>query len=60
LGTALVARFVEWAKLHSLEGVHIVTSSTARSIPFYRRSGFTELRTFNGNVGRSVCMGRKL
>ena len=60
LGTALVGRFVEWAKLHSLEGVHIVTSNTARSIPFYRRSGFTELRTFNGNVGTSVCMGRKL
>ena len=60
LGTALVGRFVEWAKLHSLEGIHVVTSSTARSIPFYRRSGFTELRTFNGNVGTSVCMGRKL
>jgi GNAT superfamily N-acetyltransferase len=60
LGTALVGRFVEWAKLHSLEGIHLVTSSTARSIPFYRRSGFTELRTFPWNVGTSVCMGRKL
>ena len=60
LGTALVRRFVEWAKLHSLEGIHIVTSSTARSIPFYRRLGFTELRTFPWYVGTSVCMGRKL
>jgi GNAT superfamily N-acetyltransferase len=60
LGTALVGRFVEWAKLHSLEGIHVVTSSTARSIPFYQRSGFTELRTFPWNVGTSVCMGRKL
>src|SRR5262249_43536027 len=33
LGTALVGRFVEWAKLHSLEGTHLVTSSTARSMP---------------------------
>jgi GNAT superfamily N-acetyltransferase len=60
LGTALVGRFVEWTKLHSLEGIHLVTSSTARSIPFYRRSGFTELRTFPWNAGTSVCMGRKL
>jgi GNAT superfamily N-acetyltransferase len=60
LGTALVGRFVEWAKLHSLEGIHIVTSSTARSIPFYRRSGFIQLRTFPWNSGISVCMGRKL
>lgn len=60
LGTALVGRFVQWAKLHSLEGIHLVTSSTARSIPFYRRLGFTELRTFPWNVGTSVCMGRKL
>jgi hypothetical protein len=59
LGTALVGRFVECAKLHSLKGIHLVTSSTARSIPFYRRSGFTELRTFPWN-GTSVCMGRKL
>jgi bifunctional non-homologous end joining protein LigD len=36
-GTALVGRFVEWAKLHSLEGIHVVTSSTARSIPLYQR-----------------------
>ena len=60
LGTALVGRFVEWAKLHSVEGIHVVTSSTARSIPFYQRSGFTELRTVRWNVGTSVCMGRKL
>jgi GNAT superfamily N-acetyltransferase len=60
LGTALVGRFVEWAKLHPVEGIHLVTSSGARSIPFYRRLGFTELRTFPWNVGTSVCMGRKL
>jgi len=59
LGTALVGRFVEWAKLHSVKGIHLVTSNTARSIPFYRRSGFKELRTFPWN-GTSVCMGRKL
>src|SRR5262245_16088889 len=59
LGTAIVGPFVECAKLHSLKGIHLVTSSTARSIPFYRRSGFTELRTFPWN-GTSVCMGRKL
>jgi GNAT superfamily N-acetyltransferase len=60
LGTALVGRFVEWAKLHSTKGIHLVTSSTARSIPFYRRSGFIQLRTFPWNSGISVCMGRKL
>jgi GNAT superfamily N-acetyltransferase len=60
LGTALVGRFVEWAKLHSVKGIHLLTSSTARSIPFYRRSGFNELRTFPWNSGISVCMGRKL
>jgi GNAT superfamily N-acetyltransferase len=60
LGTALVGRFVEWAKLHSVKGLHLVTSSTARSIPFYRRSGFIQLRTFPWNSGISVCMGRKL
>jgi GNAT superfamily N-acetyltransferase len=60
VGTALVGRFVEWAKLHSVKGIHLVTSSTARSIPFYRRSGFIPLRTFPWNSGISVCMGRKL
>ncbi len=60
LGTALVGRFVEWAKLHSIRGIHLVTSSAARSIPFYQRSGFIQLRTFPWNSGISVCMGRKL
>lgn len=60
LGTALVGRFADWAKLHSVEGVHLVTSSTSRSIPFYRRSGFADLRTLPWNSGISVCMGRKL
>jgi GNAT superfamily N-acetyltransferase len=60
LGTSLVGRFVEWAKLHSVKGIHLVTSSTAQSIPFYRRSGFIQLRTFPWNSGISVCMGRKL
>jgi GNAT superfamily N-acetyltransferase len=60
LGAALAARFVLWASLHSVEGIHLVTSRTSRSIPFYRRSGFRELRTFPWNSGISVCMGRKL
>jgi GNAT superfamily N-acetyltransferase len=60
LGTALVQRFADWAKLHSVKGIQIVTSSTSRSIPFYQRSGFVELRTFPWNSGISVCMGRKL
>lgn len=60
LGAALVGRFAEWSKLHSVEGIHLVTSSASRSIPFYRRSGFVELRTFPWNFGTSVCMGRKL
>ena len=60
LGAALVERFALWARLHSLEGIHLVTSSTSRSIPFYRRSGFRELRTFPWNSGISVCMGRIL
>ena len=60
LGTALVGQFAQWAKLNSVEGIHLVTSSTARSIPFYRRSGFVELITFPWNSETSVCMGRKL
>jgi GNAT superfamily N-acetyltransferase len=60
LGTALVQRFADWAKLHSVEGIQIVTSSTSLSIPFYRRSGFVELRTFPWNSGISICMGRRL
>jgi len=60
LGTALVGQFAEWSKLHSVEGIHLVTSSASRSIPFYRRSEFVELRTFPWNFGTSVCMGRKL
>lgn len=56
LGAALVERFVMWARLHSVDGIHLVTSRTSRSIPFYQRSGFQELRVF----GISVCMGRKL
>ena len=60
LGVALVERFALWAKLHSVEGIHLVTSSTSRSVPFYRRLGFRELRTFPWNSGISVCMGRKL
>jgi GNAT superfamily N-acetyltransferase len=60
LGAALVERFAFWAGLHSVDGIHVVTSSTSRSIPFYRRSGFRELRSFPWNSGISVCMGRKL
>src|SRR5215471_11446355 len=60
LGAALVERFALWARLHSVEGIHVVTSSTSSSIPFYGRLGFRELRTFPWNSGISVCMGRKL
>ena len=60
LGTALVGHFAEWAKLHSVEGIQLVTSRTSRSIPFYRRLGFSELRTFPWISGISVCMGCKL
>jgi len=60
LGAALVERFVTWARLHSVEGIHLVTSRTSRSIPFYQRSGFRELRAFPWNFGISVCMGRKV
>ena len=54
LGAALVERFADWAKLHSVGGVQIVTSSTSRSVPFYRRLGFLEARTFAS--GTAVCM----
>jgi GNAT superfamily N-acetyltransferase len=60
LGTTLVKRFAEWATLHSVEGIQVVTSSASRSIPFYRRLGFRELRTFPWMSVTSVCMGRKL
>jgi hypothetical protein len=60
LGTALVERFAEWAKLHSVEGIQVVTSSASRSIPFYRRLSFRELRMFPWMSVTSVCMGRKL
>jgi GNAT superfamily N-acetyltransferase len=60
LGAALIERFARWAKQHSIEGIHLVTGSAARSIAFYRRSGFRELRTFHWNSSVSVCMGRKL
>jgi hypothetical protein len=56
----LVERFAHWARLHSVEGIHLVTSSTSRSIPFCRRLGFRELRAFPWNSGISVWMGRKL
>jgi GNAT superfamily N-acetyltransferase len=60
LGAALIERFAGWAKLQSVEGIQVVTSSTSRSLPFYRRSGFSELRRFPWNSGTGVCMGRKL
>jgi len=60
LGAALVERFAGWARFQSVEGIQVVTSSTSRSIPFYRRSGFSELRTFPWNSEIAVCMGRKL
>jgi GNAT superfamily N-acetyltransferase len=60
LGTQLVERFAGWTRLHSVAGIQIVTSSTSRSIAFYKRSGFIELRTFPWNSGFSVCMGRRL
>ena len=60
LGATLVERFADWAKLHSVGGIQIVTSSASRSIPFYRRLGFRELRTFPWMSVTSVCMGRKL
>jgi GNAT superfamily N-acetyltransferase len=60
LGTQLIERFADWTRLHSVGGIHIVTSSTSRSIPFYKRTGFIELRTFPWNSSVSVCMGRRL
>jgi GNAT superfamily N-acetyltransferase len=60
VGTALVERFVNWAEVHSVSGIQVVTSSTSRSIPFYRRLRFTELRVFPWNSGTAVCMGRQL
>jgi GNAT superfamily N-acetyltransferase len=60
VGTLLVERFVDWAKIHSVAGIHIVTAQTSRSVPFYRRSGFRELLTFPWNSGVAVCMGRKI
>ena len=60
LGAVLVERFAHWARLHSVEGIHLVTSSASRRIPFCRRSGFRELRAFPWNSVISVCMGRKL
>jgi GNAT superfamily N-acetyltransferase len=60
VGAALVERFVNWGELHSVAGIQLVTSSTSRSIPFYRRLGFTELRRFPWNSGTAVCMGRQL
>lgn len=60
LGRQLVERFVEYATLHSIEGIHIVTSTYSRSVPFYKRNGFSELRTFPWNSGVAICMGRTL
>jgi GNAT superfamily N-acetyltransferase len=60
LGTALVERFVNWAEIHSVPGIQIVTSSISRSIPFYLGLRFTELREFPWNSGTAVCMGRQL
>jgi ribosomal protein S18 acetylase RimI-like enzyme len=60
LGTTLVERFAKFAKSHSVEGIQVVTSSASRSIAFYRRLGFRELRTFPWMSVTSVCMGRKL
>jgi len=60
LGTALIERFVKWAQIHAVPGIQIVTSSTSRSIPFYRRLRFTELREVPWNSGTAVCLGRQL
>jgi ribosomal protein S18 acetylase RimI-like enzyme len=60
MGTKLVERFAEWAELNRVQGIHLVTSSTSRSIPFYQKFGFNKLRTFPWNSGTSICMGRKL
>jgi GNAT superfamily N-acetyltransferase len=60
LGVVLVEQFANWARFRAVPGIHLVTSSTSRSVPFYRRSGFSELRTFPWNSGTAVCMGRKL
>jgi len=60
LGTTLVERFAGWAQLQSVQGIQLVTSSTSRSVPFYHRSGFSELRRFPWNSGTAVCLGRKL
>jgi len=60
LGGALVERFAGWGKLKSVRGLHLVTSSASRSLPFYRRYGFRDLRTFAWNSDLAVCMGREL
>ena len=60
IGAALVGRFVEWARIKSVEGIHVVTAINSRSVPFYVKCGFVPLQTFLWNLGISVCLGREL
>jgi GNAT superfamily N-acetyltransferase len=60
VGAALIERFVEWARQNAVGGVHVVTAQTARSVPFYQRCGFVELKTFPWNSGIAICLGRKI
>jgi len=60
IGAALIDRFIGWGRENAVGGVHVVTAQTSRSVPFYQRSGFAELKTFPWNSGIAVCLGRRV
>ena len=60
IGERLVEAFSGHASRHGARGVHIVTGTTARTVGFYRRCGFHEVREFDWSGRPLVMLGRKL
>jgi GNAT superfamily N-acetyltransferase len=60
IGRMLVNAFAEATAATGLPGVHVVTASTARNMPFYLRHGFQSVATTACNGRQIAFLGRDL
>lgn len=60
LGARLITAFCDDARREGSPGVHVVTASGARNVPFYLRNGFAEVGTTDWNGRNLVMLGRPL
>ncbi|MFZ4713402.1 MAG: GNAT family N-acetyltransferase [Bacteriovoracaceae bacterium] len=60
VGSALIKRASDDLKHIGFQGLHLITSPTARNVDFYRKNGFTTERTRTLNDINYLFMGKKL